>query len=119
MERSILETIKKPLGINEDVTYFDPDLTMHINTAIFTLTQLGVGPKEGFYISGPQEVWGDFLEDDSMLKSIETYIYIKVRLLFDPPINSFTIEALNKYATELEWRINVTVEGGDTDDRMG
>lgn len=99
------------LGFEND-EHFDQELIMHINTTFTILTQLGVGPSEGFRITlGGQEQWSDFTNDDKVLESVKTYVYIRTRLIFDPPANSFLIEALERTARELEWRLNVE-EGG-------
>lgn len=108
---SILTSIKKMLGITEEYTHFDADLIMHINSVFVTLRQLGVGPKEGFRIEDETSLWSDFIsEDDMRFESVKTYIYLKVRLLFDPPLNSAVIESINRISNELEWRLNVEAE---------
>src|SRR5690606_21826479 len=108
METSILTTIKKHLGIDEEYDVFDLDIMIHINSAFSTLTQLGVGPESGYEISGSENRWEEFVEDNKQLNSVRTYIYLKVRLLFDPPSTSFAIESLKKQQEELEWRLNVS-----------
>lgn len=108
---SILTSIKKLLGLSADYTAFDQDITIHINTAFMLLSQLGVGPKEGFRITDNSKTWADFLkEDDMTLEGVKTYIYLKVRLVFDPPTSSFVLEAFNKQIEELEFRLNVQSE---------
>lgn len=108
---SILTSIKKMLGITEEYTHFDADLIMHINSVFVTLRQLGVGPKEGFRIEDKTSLWSDFIsEDDMRFESVKTYIYLKVRLLFDPPLNSAVIESINRISNELEWRLNIEAE---------
>lgn len=107
---SILTSIKKLLGIAEDDTSFDPDIIMHINSVFMILRQLGVGPEEGFRIEGKDATWSDFTEDITLIESIKTYIFMKVKLIFDPPSNSSVIEATNRIITELEWRLNATSE---------
>lgn len=108
---SILTSIKKMLGITEEYTHFDADLIMHINSVFVTLRQLGVGPEEGFRIEDKTSYWSDFIpEDDMRFESVKTYIYLKVRLLFDPPLNSAVIESINRISNELEWRLNVEAE---------
>lgn len=107
MEESILYTIKKLIGYDPEYTQFDLDLMIHINTCLNTLTQLGIGPEEGFVIHGATEIWSDFLQNDSMLEMVKTYIYAKVKSIYDPPTSSAGAEALNKTASELEWRLNV------------
>lgn len=110
MDDSILNTIKKQLGITEDYTVFDNDLIMHINSVFLTLSQLGVGPDEGFFIEGKTDSWTDYIDEGILLNSIKTYVYLKVKLLFDPPGSSYAIDAINNIIKELEWRINVQVE---------
>lgn len=108
---SILTSIKKMLGITEEYTHFDADLIMHINSVFVALRQLGVGPKEGFRIEDETSLWSDFIsEDDMRFESVKTYIYLKVRLLFDPPLNSAVIESINRISNELEWRLNIEAE---------
>lgn len=110
MGRSILKSTKKILGLPEDYTSFDTDIITHINTVFFTLNQLGVGPLDGFSIEGEEETWEEY-ETPHNVQAVRSYVYIKVRLLFDPPATSFAIESLQKQATELEWRLNVHMEG--------
>lgn len=111
---SILTSIKKLLGPEEEVTNFDTDLIIHINSVLMILTQLGVGPSGGFSISGSSETWSDFLgEDLSKLESVKSYIYLKVRLLFDPPTSSAVIESYKSLISEFEWRLNVAAESSE------
>lgn len=107
---SILTTIKKLLGIAEEYEHFDQDIIVHINTAFMVLTQLGIGPAEGFSIEDDTSFWSDFLGDDPRFEAVKTYIHLKVKLLFDPPVNSAVIESINKSISELEWRLNVAAE---------
>lgn len=104
---SILTSIKKLLGPGADYTQFDPDIIMHINTVFMSLNQMGVGPAEGFIIKDETSTWSDYIPDADMLKveGVKTYIYIKVKLVFDPPASSSVMEALTRQATELEWRL--------------
>jgi hypothetical protein len=90
---------------------FDPDLIMHINGVFSTLNQLGVGPDEGFMITGDQETWDTFLGTDPKLNQVKTYVYLRVRLLFDPPQTAFLADAYAKQIEQLEWRLNVQAEG--------
>lgn len=106
---SILTSIKKLLGIEEDYTHFDPDIIMCINTVLAVLTQLGVGPAEGFSIEDETAVWSDFIPDMSQYEAVKTYIHLRVKLLFDPP-SSTVIAAMERQISELEWRLNVTAE---------
>lgn len=108
---SILTSIKKLLGITEEYTHFDADLIMHINSVLMALRQMGIGPSNGFSITGPYETWEDFLGDElSMLESVKSYTYHKVRLMFDPPTSSALMEAINRQIGELEWRLNIASE---------
>lgn len=108
---SILTSIKKLLGITEDYTHFDMDLIIHINSVFMILTQMGVGPAEGFTISDKSDEWGDFIsEDDLNFEAVRTYVYLKVRLIFDPPLSSAVMESINRTISELEWRLNVAAE---------
>lgn len=109
---SILKSIKKMLGPTEDYTYFDPDIMIHINSVLMILTQLGVGPKSGFFITGPDETWADYLGDDlTKLELVKSYIYLKVKLIFDPPTTGVLHEAMERQIQEFEWRLNVQAEG--------
>lgn len=108
---SILNSIKKLLGITEDQKHFDQDIIMHINSVFSILTQLGVGPPEGYTIEDDLNTWGEFISDEPKLQSVKTYIYLKVRLLFDPPASSAVLSAMERSISELEWRLNVAGEG--------
>lgn len=110
MSESILTSIKKLLGISEEDTSFDTDVTIHTNSVLLALTQLGVGPDTGFYIQDSTATWSDFVDDPFITNPIQTYVYIKVRLVFDPPASSVLIEALQNSAAENEWRIREWVE---------
>jgi hypothetical protein len=110
MLTSILTGTKKTLGISEEYTAFDEDIIMHINSALSTLNQIGVGPEEGFEIQDDTAVWADFLGDDKRLNPVKTYVYLRVRLLFDPPGTSYMINSLQRQLEELEWRLNVQRE---------
>lgn len=108
---SILTSIKKLLGIAEEYTQFDADIIMHINSVFMTLTQLGVGPSEGFYIEDESAEWMDFIPDLNKLQAVKTYIFLKVKLVFDPAsVGSSTLAAYERQITELEWRLNVIAE---------
>lgn len=109
---SILTSIKKLLGISEEYTQFDDDIIMHINSVFLNLTQLGVGPEEGFSIEDDTAEWEDFvdIESNMPLQAVKSYVYLKVKLLFDPPLSSSVIESTNRMIAELEWRLNAAVE---------
>lgn len=112
---SILTSIKKLLGIDEEFTHFDNDIIMHINSVLMILTQLGVGPTNGYSISDSSETWSDFLGEDTVkLQSVKSYVYLKVKLLFDPPSSSAAIESTNRLISELEWRLQVSADPIDT-----
>lgn len=111
MEDSILTSTKKILGLGEDYTAFDLDIITHINSVFSIVNQLGVGPVDGFTIEDSQSKWAD-LEDipQNQLNLLKGYIWLKVRMLFDPPTLSFVIDAMNKQASEFEWRLNTLRE---------
>ena len=108
---SILQSIKKLLGLDENYDAFDDDVMMHINSVLMILTQLGVGPKNGFSITGEEETWENYLgEDISKLSAVKTYVYLKVKTMFDPTSSSVVNEATKEMLKELEWRLNSEVE---------
>ena len=107
---SILTSIKKLLGIEEDYECFDADIIMHINSVFMILTQLGIGPAEGFSIQDAENTWDEFVPSGSNLEAIKTYMYLKVKLMFDPPTSSAVIDSINRIIGELEWRLNVSVD---------
>lgn len=107
---SILTSIKKLLGITEECTDFDTDIIMHINTVLATLNQLNVGAKDGFAISDSSASWEDFMGGDMRLNLVKSYVHLKVRLLFDPPLSSSVMDAINNTIKELEWRISIVAD---------
>lgn len=107
---SILTSIKKMLGITEEYEQFDSDIIMHINSVFMILNQLGVGPSEGFSISDKTAIWSDFIADEKNLEAVKSYMYLKVRLIFDPPASSAIMESMNRMISEFEWRLNVSAE---------
>ncbi len=111
---SILNSIKKLLGIAEDYDHFDSDIIMHINSVFATLTQLGVGPEDGFSIDDESAKWEDFLPEERMLHSVKPYMFMKVKLMFDPPLSSAVIECTKEQIKELEWRLQVAVDSANT-----
>lgn len=112
---SILTSIKKLLGIQEEHDHFDQELIIHINSVIMGLTQMGVGPTEGFSIKDEDTTWDEFVSDNDQFHAVKTYIYLKVRLIFDPPASAAIIEAINRSINELEWRLNVNAERNKTE----
>lgn len=107
---SILQTIKKMLGPDVSCNIFDTDIIVHINSAFSTLNQLGVGPSDGFVIADGTATWSDFIPDKKNIEFVKSYVYLKVRLIFDPPSSSAVLTAIEKQISELEWRINVAVD---------
>lgn len=107
---SILTSIKKLLGITEEYENFDQDIITHINSAFMILNQLGVGPKNGFSINDKSSTWDEFIPESSNLEAVKTYVHLKVKLMFDPPLSSTVIEAIKSQINELEWRLNVSVD---------
>jgi len=110
MTESILDSVKKVLNLSSDYTAFDQDIILHINAVFSTLNQLGVGPESGFMIEDKDAVWSDFLGGDLRLNNIKTYVYLRVRMLFDPPTIGYLVTAMQDQIKELEWRINVQRE---------
>ena len=111
---SILTSIKKLLGIAEEYDHFDNDIIMHINSVFMILTQLGVGPTKGFVITDSSASRDDFLpEEREKQQAVKTYMYMKVRLMFDPPTSSAVMESMNRMVSEFEWRLNAAVDSGD------
>lgn len=106
---SILTSIKKLLGIAEDYEHFDQDIIIHINSVFMILRQLGIGPEKGFSINDKSTTWKDYVSDLELIESVKTYVYLKVRLIFDPPTGG-VLEAIKETIQELEWRLNVQAE---------
>jgi hypothetical protein len=110
MTDSILDSVKKVLNLASDYESFDQDIVMHINSVFSTINQLGVGPDAGYMIEDKEALWSDFLEGDLRLNNIRTYMYLRVRMLFDPPTIGYLVEAMKEQIKELEWRINAQRE---------
>ena len=107
---SILTSIKKLLMLDEDDISFDTDIMIHINSVLSILNQLGVGPDNGFTITDKTTTWQEYLGSYPNFDSVRSYVYLKVKLLFDPPSSNAVIESYNHVIRELEWRINATAE---------
>lgn len=107
---SILTSIKKMLGIAEEYEHFDIDIIMHINSVFLILKQLGVGPAEDFFIKDKSSKWSEFMLNNTQIELVKSYMYLKVKLMFDPPANSAVIESINRQIGEFEWRLNVAVD---------
>jgi hypothetical protein len=116
---SILTSIKKMLGIAEEYTQFDEDIIIYINSVFTTLMQLGVGPSTGFYIENDTAEWTDFVPDLTKIQAVKTYVFLKVKLLFDPAsIGSSTLASYERQIQELEWRLNVIAESTETNETI-
>lgn len=111
---SILLSTKKALGLDQEYEAFDADIIMDINAALMVLQQLGVGPPEGMVVTSKDEKWSDFLADqtDKNLSAVQQYVYMSVRLAFDPPNNSSVMDSIRKRMDELEWRLDMQQEHG-------
>lgn len=110
MDESILTSTKKHLGIVEEYDVFDPEIIMDINSVFSILNQLGVGPEQGFFIEDDAATWDEFTAGDVLINDVKTYMYMKVRLMFDPPTSGTLVEVMNKQIAEFEWRLNVAVD---------
>lgn len=118
---SILKSIKKLLGIPEEETHFDTDIIMHINSVFSILGQMGVGPEKSFSIQDETATWDSFIDDDADFNNVKTYVYLKVRMLFDPPTNSAVLSSMERMINEHEWRLHVAamqskLEGKNNDE---
>lgn len=111
---SILTSIKKLLGLDSSYTEFDTDIIIHINSVFSILNQLGVGPESGFAITGNTETWSQYIGNDLEIRDVISYMYMRVKLLFDPPNNSSILNSYQEMIKEFEWRLNVAVDPGET-----
>ena len=107
MTDSILNSVKKVLGLDADYKAFDEDVIMHINTVFSVLHQVGASPSEGLTILDETSTWSDFIKDVQHVNMVKTYVYLKVRLVFDPPTSSFALTSMEKQAEQLEWRLSL------------
>lgn len=107
---SILTSVKKLLGIAEEYTAFDTDIIIHINSVFMILYQLGVGPEKPFRIEDSKATWADFMGYDDNIDAVRSYVFMKVRMLFDPPQSGIVSESINNLIAEMEWRLNVAVD---------
>lgn len=115
-DSSILTDIKMLCGVPEDIHDFDQVILMHCNSVFSGLTQLGLGPKKGFYVSDKYVTWSDIIDEEVNLHNVKSYMYIKVKLLFDPPANATLINSMNQQSDELEWRIRMELENNTKGD---
>lgn len=110
---SILASISKLIGNGENSDYYDPDLIIHINSVLSELNQIGIGPEEGFIITDNTATWNDFIGDTKIIEMVKTFVYLKVKLIFDPPLSSSVLDAMERQISKLEWRLSVALEGGN------
>lgn len=107
---SILLSIKKLLGISKECTDFDTDIIIHINTTLMNLDQLGIEISKSFSVKDNKQTWSEIITEQERIDSIITYVYLKVKLVFDPPLSSAVMEANKQSINELEWRLTVQVD---------
>ena len=110
MQDSILMTIRKLICGNPYADHFDTDLLVHINACFSILNQLGVGPENGFVVTDETQSWSSYIADNYILNMVKTYVTLKVKKIFDPPLTSSVLEAMDKEISQLEWRLNVAVD---------
>ena len=110
MDNSILTSTKIQLSIMPEDDSFDDELVLHINAAYSVLTQLGVGPEQGFAITGQNETWDDYVVDIVQASMAKQYVFLKVKMLFDPPTNSTVFNKMNEQAEQYEWRLRLQAE---------
>ena len=110
MQDSILMTIRKLVCGNPYADHFDTDLLVHINACFSVLNQLGVGPENGFVVTDETQSWSSYITDNYILNMVKTYVTLKVKKIFDPPLTSSVLEAMDKEISQLEWRLNVAVD---------
>ena len=110
MQDSILMTIRKLVCGNPYADHFDTDILVHINACFSILNQLGVGPENGFVVTDETQSWSSYIADNYILNMVKTYVTLKVKKIFDPPLTSSVLEAMDKEISQLEWRLNVAVD---------
>ena len=110
MQDSILMTIRKLVCGDPYADHFDTDLLVHINACFSILNQLGVGPENGFVVTDETQSWSSYSDNDRILNMVKTYVTLKVKKIFDPPLTSSVLEAMDKEISQLEWRLNVAVD---------
>lgn len=112
---SILNSVKSHIGISEEETHFDSDIIIHINSVFSILNQMGVGPVKTFSIVDSTTIWDDFIDDDDY-NEVKTYMYLKVKMIFDPPSSSSVMDAFKRQIDELEWRLTVRASNKQTEE---
>lgn len=110
MTDSILGSVKSMLGLPTEDTGFEPELILHINSVLADLAQLGVGPDEGFVITGSSQIWSDLTDSEKVLNGVQSYVFHRVKMLFDPPQVGYVVTAVEKMIEKAEWRISVAVD---------
>lgn len=112
---SILDTVKKMLGVQHNYEHFDSELILHINSVFMVLNQLGLGPSAGFFIADYTSKWNQFLDYSTNFEAVKNYTYLRVRILFDPPSSSFVLDAMERQIKEFEWRLKLQMERKEED----
>lgn len=107
---SILGEIKEQLGLGAEAVGFNPELVLHINAVLSDMNQLGLGPDDGFEITGPDEEWEDFLGNDPRYNNAKTLMFLRIKMLFDPPQVGYLLTAYEKMIDKAEWRLNIQRE---------
>lgn len=118
---SILTSVKKLLGIADEYTHFDSDIIIFVNTVFSTLSQLGVGPVGGFIVTDEYAVWSDYTDNSEQLALVKTYVFMKTKMMFDPPVSSAVLSAMERQISELEWRLHIVSDttGSSSSDEVG
>jgi len=113
MSDSILNSTKRALDVPLNYDVFDQNIIMHINSVFSTLNQIGIGPADGFEIEDDSNTWTNYIGTNVRYNLVKSYMYLRVKMLFDPPATSFLIEAMTKQKDEMEWRLSVMREAGN------
>ena len=116
LQESILSTIKKLIGFEDDYTQFDIDLIIHINTAFASLAQIGSNLKEGFSITDKNNLWSEYTTNTAILEPVKMYVYLKTKMVFDPPASSMVIETVKQTINELEFRIQISADSSNKEE---
>lgn len=112
---SILASVKLQLGISPAETCFDESLIMNINSVFAILQQLGVGPSGGYAIQSVENTWNEFLANVDQIEMVKSYMYLKVKILFDPSASSVVMDAYNRLIGEFEWRLTVSADSNNAE----
>ena len=117
INENILQSIKLMLGLMPNDTSFDSVIVMHINSTFLDLQQLGVGPEDGFSLDNSNSKWEEFIPKGPLLNAVKPYVYLNVKMLFDPPTNTATIDSINRQIARIEWRISIETEAEKIDSK--